>query len=188
MGGPAVGVYAPRIWNPALRDDLRDWLRSELWDPGNLETNTDPPWEFGILLPEDRPFAGHPEFATGITVETGGSYPSDVERAALVQALGYTPQTEITIGAWRNESRDRHVLAWLVAEIAERLGGLIGLESLDLPKDVEQRATAGRQVIHVTWEEEVESPRPGIRTFRTTLATPAFVREWRQHPRFHLVK
>lgn len=153
-----------------------------------METAIDPPWEFGILLPEDRPFAGHPEFASGILLETGGSYPSETESTAVAQALGYAPQTEITLSSGRNEARDHHVLAWLAAEAAERLGGVIDLEQVRLPGEIERAAVAAGQVIRVTWEEGFDPPHPGVRSCHAILAVPEFLRGWRKHRRFRLMK
>ncbi len=58
----------------------------------------------------------------------GGDFALKEDFEAVEEALGWTPVSQVTFAAFRNSDADHQALAWLSAEFAERVDGVIDVD------------------------------------------------------------
>ena len=186
MAGPAASVLSPkRLTASDLQMLLAsfpgelmkhnstgdEWVFRTLPD-GNTERQLEDTSSFDVQL-DDLERAG----------EVGRGFRSEEDFEAVEEALGWTPVSQVTFAAFRNRDSDHQALAWLSAEIAERVDGVIDVDGrLPIPAPLLASELADRHIVEVPYE--IDGGAIGL----VQIATPAFLRRWRLHERFRMVK
>jgi Family of unknown function (DUF6368) len=186
MAGPAASVLSPKrltasdlqILLASFPGELMkhnskgdEWVFTTLPD-GNTQRQLEDTSSFDVQL-DDLGKAG----------EFGRGFRSEVDFLAVEEALGWTPVSEVTSAAFRNRDSDHQALAWLSAEIAERVEGVIDVVGrLPIPAPLLATELTDPRIVEVPYE--IEGSAIGV----VQIATPAFLRGWRLHERFRMVK
>ena len=201
MAGPVAQVLfataAAASWRSKL-DEIIDLVRSGDREDDRFWVGTTQPIG-GSYEGEGRPFVVSvgtelPREEDGVLGEVGGT-PALYERP-----FGLRPDNGVTLIAICNQPEDHRVLGELALVVAERLGGVVGLDGLIVP-----RAVPYEEWLEASWP----AMRPVVEAFTAAMpgravAIPystvgghewachtvdcAFLRAWLRHPEFRMIK
>jgi len=131
-----------------------------------------------------------------------GGWPTEVEEtpaAFFERTFGLIPDKGITLAAMPNNPEDHRILGELAICVAERLGGIIDMLGLIVPRGVsfEEWQGAPWSVVRARIEAFTASmpgkavavpSEGGWEAWPSHAVDPEFLRAWMRHPEFHMIK
>jgi hypothetical protein len=194
MGGPAAGVLLKRVLGVDEVVGLRAWLAevAELYDTSQNRDIWEG-WEFFVRWPlelGDEPprgacLGGIQLFVIDLGAESSGEQAlTPGEWVEYEKALGWMPAAELSVSIYCNQLRDHKTLAWLCAQLADRLDGMVDVGGrLPVPerKEWDSSRLDGSMV---TVQRGIDTgPWSGV-----DIVDSLFLTTWVRHPHFHMIK
>ena len=207
MAGPVAGI----LFTTAAAPSWQATLGAIVELVGSRQP--DDPDGDSIWVETTRPIGGSYEgtgrpFLVGPGVESerpwaDGYWPAETEEtpAAFYQRnFGLVPNEQIILSAMVNGPEDHRILAELAICAAERLGGIIDMGGLIVPRDVPYKVwlEAPWSVVRPRVEAFTASmpgkavavpyETGGSREWASHTVDATFLRAWMRHPEFHMIK
>lgn len=200
MAGPGAQVLfataATPSWEAAL-DGMIDLVKSGERKGDSFWIGTTRPIG-GFYEGEGRPFLV--SIGTELPWEESLLTDSGETPAFYERPFGFRPDMGVTLNAMSNQPQDHRILGELALAVAKRLGGIIDLCGLIVPREVpfEDRQGAAWSAVQPKVEAFTAAlPGKAVATPYTTISErewashtvdAEFLRAWLCHPEFHMIK
>jgi hypothetical protein len=182
MAGPVASLLLRQPLTEYQLEDLEGWL-NEIGRITGVENSPDERYSADFVFTNFPPLVTDPANPSCTFLlnlfdpEMNKEFRYEDDKKEILRArLGFVPEQLILVSAMCNQLLDHRLLAHFLIEMAEKFGANL----VDMGGEIEDRPDLPGKVIESPSEEH-----PG---FVPIIVDVEFLKNWLNHPRFHMIK